>query len=79
MANNLFNSIMGRNSSNDMENLANQMVNNPNMRSQFNDFANSFQGDPRATVQNLLNTGQMSQQQFQMLSAMANLIGGKMR
>lgn len=39
--------------------------------SQFNQFKNQFQGDPKAKVQELLNSGQMSQDQFNMLSAMA--------
>ena len=39
--------------------------------SQFNQFKNQFQGDPKAKVQELINSGQMSQQQFEALSAMA--------
>lgn len=39
--------------------------------SKFNVFKSSFQGDPKAKVQELLNTGQMSQEQFNMLSQMA--------
>lgn len=49
---------------------------------QFNQFKNNFQGDPRQQVQQLLDTGQMSQQQFNQLSQtasqfqqMMNLIG----
>lgn len=39
--------------------------------SKFNEFRSSFQGDPKAKVQELLNTGQMSQEQFNTLSALA--------
>ena len=39
--------------------------------SKFNEFRSNFQGDPKAKVQELLNTGQMSQEQFNMLSQMA--------
>lgn len=42
-----------------------------NMISQFMNFKNSFQGDPRQQVQNLLNSGKMSQQQYNQLSQMA--------
>ena len=42
-----------------------------NMIQNFNQFRQSFQGDPRQQVQNLLNTGQMSQQQFDQLSMIA--------
>lgn len=37
----------------------------------FNEFRSSFQGDPRQKVQEMLNNGQMSQQQFNQLSTMA--------
>lgn len=39
--------------------------------SKFNEFRSNFKGDPKAKVQELLNTGQMSQEQFNMLSTMA--------
>lgn len=39
----------------------------------------TFQGDPRAEVQRLLNSGQMTQQQFNELSQMANQVIGLMR
>lgn len=41
------------------------------MIQQFNQFRQTFQGDPRQQVQNLLNSGQMTQEQFNNLSAMA--------
>lgn len=40
--------------------------------SQFNTFKNNFQGDPKAQVQALLQSGQMSQEQFAQCSQMAN-------
>lgn len=39
----------------------------------------TFQGDPRAEVQRLLNSGQMTQQQFNQLSQMANQVISLMR
>lgn len=47
--------------------------NNPfAMVQQFNQFRRNFTGDPKQTVQNLLNSGQMSQAQFNQLAQMAN-------
>lgn len=43
----------------------------PNVIQQFNSFRSAFTGDPRQQVQNLLNSGQMSQEQFTQLSSMA--------
>lgn len=43
-----------------------------NMMSQFSQFRSQFQGDPRQQVQELLNSGQMTQEQFNQLSSMAN-------
>lgn len=40
--------------------------------SNFNSFKNNFQGDPKAQVQALLDSGQMTQEQFQQISQMAN-------
>ncbi len=52
-----------------------------NMMSQFNQFKNSFNGNPKQIVMNMLQNGQMSQQQFNQLSSMAqqfmNMIGHK--
>lgn len=42
-----------------------------NMMSQFNRFKNSFSGNPQQQVQQLLNSGQMTQEQFNQLSQMA--------
>lgn len=42
--------------------------------SQFNQFRNNFRGNPQEKVQQLLSSGQMSQQQFQKLQGMANML-----
>ena len=41
------------------------------MLQQFNQFRSSFQGDPKAEVEKLLQSGRMSQQQLNQLQAMA--------
>lgn len=41
------------------------------MIQQFNQFRQTIQGDPRQQVQDLLNSGQMTQEQFNTLSSMA--------
>ncbi len=38
----------------------------------FEDFRRGFRGDPKQTVQNLLNSGQMTQAQFNQLAQQAN-------
>lgn len=43
------------------------------MINQFNAFRSSFQGDPKQKVQELLNSGQMTQQQFNQLSSIAQM------
>lgn len=49
-----------------------QIPNNPmQMIQQFNQFKNSFTGDPKQAVMNLLQSGQMSQDQLNQLQAMA--------
>lgn len=42
-----------------------------NMIQQFNQFRQTFQGDPKQKVQELLNSGQMTQEQFNQLSSFA--------
>ena len=52
----------------------NQNGNNPfNMMQNFNNFRQSFKGDPKQQVQDLINSGRMSQQQFNQLSFMAQM------
>lgn len=41
------------------------------MMQKFNQFRSTFQGDPRAEVQRLLNSGEMTQQQYNQLQSMA--------
>ena len=42
------------------------------MIQQFNQFRANFQGDPQQQVQQLLNSGKMTQQQFNQLAGLAN-------
>lgn len=57
-----------------MSNSLYNLFNRPNndMLSQFNQFRNMFTGDPKQRVQELLNSGQMTQEQFNQLSHKAN-------
>ena len=43
-----------------------------NMMGQFQQFKQNFSGDPKAQVQQLLDSGQMSQEQFNQLAQTAN-------
>ena len=43
-----------------------------NMIEQFNQFKQNFKGDPKAQVQQMLNNGQITQEQFNKASQMAN-------
>lgn len=43
-----------------------------NLIQQFQQFRASFQGDPRQQVQQMLNSGKMSQEQFNQLAGLAN-------
>lgn len=90
MASSIFNLFNGNNGMN-VNNMMNQgFVNNPmlgrfgniqNFMSQFNQFRNNFQGDPKQQVQQLISSGRMSQSQFNQLSQMAtqlqNMLMGK--
>lgn len=49
-----------------------------NMMQKFQQFQRQFQGDPQQMVQQMLNSGQMSQQQFGQLQQMARQIMGMM-
>lgn len=46
-----------------------------NMMQQFNQFRSTFQGNPQQKVQELLSSGQMTQEQFNQLSQMARTFG----
>lgn len=52
--------------------LDNNPQNNGNLLERFQQFKNTFQGDPKQMVQNLLSSGQMTQEQFNRFSQMAN-------
>jgi len=41
-----------------------QMMNQNNIISQFMQFKNSFTGDPRAQIQQMLNSGKLTQDQY---------------
>ena len=63
-----------------MNPLFNQFNNDPTQAiiKQAQDFKNNFQGDPRQEVQNLLNSGQMSQAQNNQLMPMAQKLAAMM-
>lgn len=50
-----------------------------NFMQSLNQFAQTFQGDPKQQVQNLLDTGQMSADQFSRFQQMAQQIRGMMK
>ena len=45
---------------------------NPNMLMRFAQFANSFRGNPQQMVQQMLQSGQITQEQYQQAVQMAN-------
>lgn len=65
--NNLFNMLGGNNPFGAFGNMANFMQ-------QFNQFKQNFQGDPKAQVQQMLNSGQITQEQFNQMANMATQI-----
>lgn len=64
MSNPLFNMLGGQMQNNGINNIV----------AQINNFRANFKGDPRQKVQELLNSGQMTQAQFNELSQEANRI-----
>lgn len=68
MTNPLFN-MLGGNSQN-----IGPFSNVQNLVGQLNQFRNGLQGDPKQQVQELLNSGRMSQSQYNQLSQMATQI-----
>lgn len=50
------------------------MGGNSQFMSKFQQFASTFQGDPRAQIQQLMNSGKISQQQYENAVNMANQI-----
>lgn len=59
--------------------MGNQQNNLTNMLQQFQQFKNNFQGDPRHQIQELLNSGKMSQDQFNQLYQLASQMKQFMR
>lgn len=55
-----------------MNNLYQKLNPMANMMQEFQKFKQNFQGDPRAQVQQMLSSGQISQEQFNKASQMAN-------
>lgn len=47
-------------------------VNNDNIMNRFRQFQNSFKGDPRQMIQNMLNSGQITQEQLNSAMDKAN-------
>ena len=68
MANPFFNALMNPQMSPQQPAQPNPM----DIFQRFNNFRQNFQGDAKQQVQNLLSSGQMSQEQFNNLSNMAN-------
>lgn len=68
MANQLYD-MLGSNTS-----LPGPFGNMQNLMQRLNQFRQSFQGDPKQQVQQLLNSGKMSQSQYNQLSQMATQI-----
>lgn len=68
MSNSLFNLFTGSNM------LPPQFNNIQNMVNRLNQFRNSFNGDPKQQAQQLLNSGQMSQSQYNQLAQLASQI-----
>lgn len=71
MANPLFNALGGGKAK-----MPGPFGNLQQMASQFQQFKSTFQGDPRQQVQELLNSGRMSQEQFNRLQQMASQLQG---
>lgn len=54
--------------------IPNNMGNIGNIVRQFQQFRNNFKGDPRQQVQQLLNSGKISQEQYNQAVQMANML-----
>lgn len=67
MSNTLFNSLGGNKMSGPFGNMQ-------NMIQQLNQFRNGFNGNAKEQVQQLLNSGKMTQEQYNQLSQMATQI-----
>lgn len=54
--------------------LFNQYGNQNNILQQFNQFRNSFRGDPRQQIQQMLNSGKITQEQYNHAVQKANML-----
>lgn len=59
--------------------MPNNLGNMGNIIQQFQQFKNSFHGDPRQQVQQLLNSGRVSQEQYNQAVQMANMLQRMMK
>ena len=73
MGNPLFNILGGNNS------IPGNVGRYSSMIQQFNEFRKNFNGDPKQEVQRLLNSGAMSQTQFNQLQQMATQMMGLLK
>lgn len=73
MSNNLYKTL-GQN-----QQLPAPFNNMQNLIKQFNQFRNTFKGDPKQQVQELLNSGRMTQDQFNNLKKLADQLQGMLR
>lgn len=54
--------------------LFNQFNNQPNIVQQFNQFKQQFHGDPKQQIQQMLNSGKITQQQYDQAVQKANML-----
>jgi len=54
--------------------MPNNVVNMGNIIQQFQQFKNNFRGDPRQQVQQMLNSGRVTQEQYNQAVQMANML-----
>lgn len=57
----------------------NQPPRQPSISEQFRNFASMFKGNPKEQVEQLLRSGQMTQEQFDEYSKVANQLGSMFR
>ena len=70
----LFNALGGNNM-----NMLGPFGNMANMMQAFQNFRKNFNGNPKQIVQNMLNSGQLSQEKFNMAQQMAKQFMGMMK
>lgn len=54
--------------------LFNQYGNQNNILQQFNQFRNNFRGDPKQQIQQLMNSGKITQEQYNQAVQKANML-----